>query len=188
LSDTAIIEIAMKVKDMVTYSILILPNNKYNLLYQNNQGNLNYIKALLHNSVILNLLKKIEGKPYDAILIDEFTPADRYFKYLEKVPQVARNVTLIQKGESEHIAIALSSVLARAAFLKEMRVMSKSLGRDLMKGASEAVDHQAAEIIVEKGEDILSSIAKLNFSNTLRAKNMARHLRKSVKPKGDSVQ
>lgn len=172
LSDITIMTLTKKITQMVPYSILVLPNENYNRFYENNQGNLNYIKAMLHNRVILQMIKKLDGEPYDVIIIDEFTPREKYFEYLSKQKHVVKDVVTIQKGESEHISVACSSILARAAFITELKKLSKMVNQELMKGASQMVDRQAADIMKEYGEEIFNSIAKLNFSNFKRAQEM----------------
>ncbi len=166
LLDDSIINIALKLRNMITYSILVLSPAKYNDLHKTNSDNLNFIKASLHNKAIISILKKLENVKYDAILIDEFTPKDKYFEYLKKTPEVVESVTLVPKGERVHISVAAASILARAAFLKEMKELSKLVQVDLYKGASASVDKQAIGIIKSYGYDILYDIAKMKYANT----------------------
>ena len=127
LTDETIIKLSKKITKIVPYCILVLPNENYNRFYQNNQGNLNYIKAMLHNKVILKLQRKLEGKPYDVIIIDEFTPKEKYLKYLNKQKQVEKDIEMVQRAESKHIAVACSSILARAAFISELEKLPRRL-------------------------------------------------------------
>ena len=142
LLDDAIIDIALKLRNIITYTILVLSPSKFNDLHKSNSDNLNFIKACLHNKSINSILKKLENVKYDAILIDEFTPKEKYLEYLKKVPDVNDSVILVPKGEKVHISIAAASILARAAFLKEMKELSKTVNVDLLKGASSSVDRQ----------------------------------------------
>ncbi len=166
LLDEAIINIALKLRDIITYSILVLSPSKFNDLHKSNSDNLNFIKASLHNKAINSILKKLENVKYDAILIDEFTPKDKYLNYLKKNPDVVDSVILVPKGERVHISIAAASILARAAFLKSMKDLSKMVKVDLYKGASTSVDKQAVGLIKSYGFDILHEIAKMKFANT----------------------
>ncbi len=177
LTDETIIKLSKKITKIVPYCILVLPNENYNRFYQNNQGNLNYIKAMLHNKVILKLQRKLEGKPYDVIIIDEFTPKEKYLEYLNKQKQVEKDIEMVQRAESKHIAVACSSILARAAFISELEKLSKKVNRELLKGASNMVDQQAAEIIKDYGKEIFKSIAKLNFSNFKRALELSKKIK-----------
>lgn len=168
LTDDTIITLALKIKDLIPYSILVLSPERLNLLEKSNKDNLNYVKAVLHNNAIDSILKKMTNVKYDAIIIDEFTPKDNYFKYLKNNKVIHQNVTLIPKGESIHVAVATASILARAAFLKEMRDLGKKYDVDLLKGASSSVDRQAISIVKTYGIEALKQIAKMKFANTKR--------------------
>ena len=170
LLDDAIIDIALKLRNIITYTILVLSPSKFNDLHKSNSDNLNFIKACLHNKSINSILKKLENVKYDAILIDEFTPKEKYLEYLKKVPEVNDSVILVPKGEKVHISIAAASILARAAFLKEMKELSKIVKVDLLKGASSSVDRQAVGLIKSFGFNVLHDIAKLKFANTDKIK------------------
>lgn len=170
LLDDAIIDIALKLRNIITYTILVLSPSKFNDLHKSNSDNLNFIKACLHNKSINSILKKLENVKYDAILIDEFTPKEKYLEYLKKVPEVNDSVILVPKGEKVHISIAAASILARAAFLKEMKELSKTVKVDLLKGASSSVDRQAVGLIKSYGFNVLHDIAKLKFANTEKIK------------------
>ena len=170
LLDDAIIDIALKLRNIITYTILVLSPSKFNDLHKSNSDNLNFIKACLHNKSINSILKKLENVKYDAILIDEFTPKEKYLEYLKKVPEVNDSVILVPKGEKVHISIAAASILARAAFLKEMKELSKIVKVYLLKGASSSVDRQAVGLIKSFGFNVLHDIAKLKFANTEKIK------------------
>jgi len=184
LKDSEIIKLATKITSIVPYSIMVLNNHKYNAMYADGDINLNVIKALLHNSVIASILEKLQGTnaKIDAILIDEFVPKEKYLEYIAKHPNIISNIETVQKGEGVHLAIAAASILARYAFLKQLNSLSKECGFPLLKGASEAVDKQIAEILSEKGLGVLTSIGKLNFSNYERAKSILKRLQAIKKP------
>ncbi|HBT73737.1 MAG TPA: ribonuclease HIII, partial [Lysinibacillus sp.] len=83
---------------------------------------------------------------------------------------VQENVYFSTKAEQLHVAVATASILARAAFLKEMDRLSAIAGLTLMKGASSKVDMQAARIWRSHGEEFLRSITKWHFANTEKAR------------------
>jgi ribonuclease HIII len=184
LKDSQIIKLASKITATVPYSIMVLSNQKYNSMYQEGEVNQNIIKALLHNSVIGSLIEKLDKTKdhVDVILVDEFIPKDKYLEYIAKHPHVITNIETVQKGEGVHLAIAAASILARYAFLKQLNQMSKDYGVTLLKGASEAVDKQIADILSEKGLGVLTNIGKLNFSNYERAKSILKRLQGIKKP------
>ncbi|MCF7925311.1 MAG: ribonuclease HIII [Candidatus Izimaplasma sp.] len=167
LSDDYILSLGEAIKEIGTYSLLTLHNDKYNQLIERG-FNMNKIKAYLHNKAILNLLNKINGNP--EIIMDQFTPEKNYFRYLNKEQHVCRNITFLTKAESRYASVALASILARYAFLKHFNVLSKQIGLTLPKGASLKVDEIAAKLIEERGEKCLYDIAKLNFKTFNKAK------------------
>ena len=167
LMDDVIIDLALKIKNLVTCSILVLSPEKFNTIHRVEDNNMNFIKAFLHNNAINSTIKKLDKRP-DAVLIDEFTTKDKYFHYLRKVKEVEKDVVLIPKGERVHVSIAAASILARAAFLKEIKELSKEVKVDLLKGASSSVDRQAIGLVKSYGISILDKIAKKKFVNTQR--------------------
>lgn len=168
LMDDVIINLALKLKNIVKYSILILSPEKFNQLHKPEENNLNFIKACLHNNAINSLIAKLDGDQFDAIIIDEFTTREKYFHYLRKLKNVEENVVLIPKGERVHVAVAAASILARAAYLKSMNELSKLVKADLLKGAGRSVDRQAVGLIKSYGTSVLDKIAKRKFVNTER--------------------
>ena len=137
--------------------------NAANKFYNENL-NMNKIKAILHNKVLLNMVNK--NYPYDKIIVDEFTPARNYYGYLTEVKDKVTNITFVQKAESKCLSVAVSSIIARYIFLKLIHEMSTELGSDIPKGAGLQVDEFARKIVKEKGMNALSKYVKLNFKNT----------------------
>lgn len=173
LNDDQICEIAKNILHIVPYSLLVLHNEKYNEM-QAKGYNLNKLKAVLHNKAIANLIKKLNGKHYDAILIDQFTPPNSYYGYLKGTKEVIRDkVQFATKAEGLHLSVAVSSILARYAFLKQMDLLSDKTGMTLPKGAGAKVDQVAAKLMKTKGIEAFKSFAKLHFANTDKAKNIA---------------
>lgn len=167
LTDKQMIPLALQISNLIPYSILYLDPSKLNAL-SDKFNNLNFIKSYLHNKVINSILKKLGNVKYDAILIDEFTPKEKYLKYLENQSHVINNITTIPKGEKEHIGIAAASVLARAAFLRELRKLSTEYNMELLKGAGKEVDRAAISFIRSYGFEELKKVAKIKFNNTKR--------------------
>jgi len=175
ITDKKIIEIAEKIKDKVTYSLLTLHNEKYNELV--NRGfNMNKIKAYLHNKAILNLMKKINGTP--EVIMDQFAEEKLYFRYLMNENNVYRNITFMTKAESKYASVGIASIIARYAFLRHFDNLSKESGYHLLKGANGEVDKVAARMIKDKGETYLYAYAKMNFKNLDKAKAISNNLLK----------
>lgn len=169
LTDKKIIEIGREIKEMIPFSLLTLHNKKYNELQKAgmSQGKM---KALLHNQAIGHVLKKIAPEKPDIIIIDEFVKEELYFRHLIGEKSIHReNVVFSTKGESVHLSVAASSILARYAFLQHMDKLSEKAGFPLPKGAGPKVDEAAAKLIRAKGKEVLPFFVKLHFANTDKA-------------------
>jgi ribonuclease HIII len=145
LTDKQMIPLALKIAEIIPYSIVYLEPSRLNNL-DNKYTNLNFIKAYLHNKAINSILKKCEN--------------------VNGQKNVIENVTLIPKGEKVHIAIAAASVLARVAFLRELGKLSNEYDIDILKGAGPEVDRCAISFVKSNGWDSLKNVAKLKFANT----------------------
>ncbi|WEG13932.1 ribonuclease HIII [Pullulanibacillus sp. KACC 23026] len=174
LTDTQISAIAKSLINEMAYSLLILPNEKYNQLREQGMTQIG-MKALLHQQAQLKLRDKITEAPLDGYLVDQFATPDLYFKSLkEKRRPLDRPIYFKTKGESVHLSVAAASIIARYAFIKEMDKLSEECGMTLPKGAGAHVDEAGARLIKLKGEDYLSKVAKLHFSNADRARALAK--------------
>lgn len=170
LTDEQIAVIARQLLSIVTYSSLVLSNEKYNELQQQRGMNQGEIKAWLHNQAIGKVLEKLKPVTPEGILIDQFVQPDTYYKYLSKQKTIYReNVYFSTKGESVHLAVAAASMLARYSFVKQFAELSKKAGFTLPKGAGAHVDAAAAKLIRMHGRDRLHEFAKLHFANTDKA-------------------
>ena len=167
LTDDKILEIVPQIIKFIPYSSVILPNKEYNKRY-NDGNNMNALKAILHNKVLMEMKNKTAK--YDYIVVDEFAKPKSYFGYLSKSNNVVRDITFMTKGEDKCLAVACSSIISRFLFIKEMDRMSKELGINIPKGASTEVDKVGALIVKKFGFDKLNDIAKMNFKNVEKIK------------------
>ena len=168
MTDEYILQVAPTLMEKIPYSAFILTNEKYNEL-NHEKINMNKIKAILHNKVLLNLKNK--NYKYDRIVVDQFTPESYYYNYLRDVPNKVYNITFVTKAESKCLSVACASVISRYIFLTEMEKISQKINRDVPKGSGENVDIFAKELVDDLGFDILKNIAKLNFKNTDKLKS-----------------
>ena len=76
------------------------------------------------------------------------------------------------KAETKCMSVACASLISRYIFLKEFDKISKSIYIDLPKGASNLVDEVGVEIVKKYGFEKLTEIAKLNFKNTEKIKEI----------------
>lgn len=171
LTDANIITLAERLIGILTYHIVNIMPPAYN---QYNQTlNANEIKAHGHNRALGAVLSKITPKTPEAILIDQFTPAATYWRYLSKLDYVVKDhVYFATKAEQLHVAVAAASIIARYVELKAMQELSKQANCQLPVGAGKNVDKIAATLIQE-GLD-LGQFAKLHFANTQKAHAIAK--------------
>ena len=163
MSDEQIMEIVPKIIQKIPYQSMILNNHEYNEKYSEDI-NMNKIKAILHNKVLLKMTK--QNVNYEYVIVDEFAKSYIYFNYLRKVPEVVRNITFLTKGEDKSLAVACASLISRYIFIKEFDKLSQSLGISLPKGAGVKVDEVGRQIVEKYGFEKLKEVAKLNFKNT----------------------
>ena len=167
LDDSKILEVVPKIIKKIPYSSLVLSNKDYNNTYGEN-FNMNKIKAVLHNKVLVDLTSKYPNTDY--VIVDEFANKYVYFNYIKESNNVYRNITFLTKGETRSLAVACASMISRYIFINEFNKLSNSVGLLLPKGASTSVDNVGIEIVKKYGFDKLKEIAKLNFKNTDKIK------------------
>ncbi len=163
LTDDKILEIVPEIIKKIPYKSIILTNKEYNERY-NADTNMNKLKAILHNNVLIKLTSEI--KDYDYVVVDEFAKKFVYFNYLKESPNVFRNITFMTKGEDKCLAVACASMISRFIFIKEFDKLGEKVDTFLPKGASDIVTNVGKELVNKYGEGILKEIAKLNFKNT----------------------
>ena len=168
LTDEKIINIAPTIVKNIPYVTYILTNEEYNKLSSDN-SNMNKIKAILHNKVLIDLIKK-ENPHYEKIVIDEFCSPKKFYEYIDKAKEKIKNVTFMTKAEDQVMSVAAASIISRYIFLKEMKRISNELDTKIIFGAGEKVDEIAKNILDTKGLDTLSKYVKLNFKNTEKIK------------------
>lgn len=170
LTDEHILKIVPEIIKKIPYSCIILSNKEYNERYNENL-NMNGIKAYLHNKVLLDLASK--HKNYDYIVVDQFTSPTTYYKYINNVKEIQRNITFVTKAEDQCLSVACGALISRFVFIKEMDKLSKQMGINLPKGAGPKVDEIGSQIVKTHGEEILKEIAKCNFKNVDKIKELA---------------
>ena len=166
ITDEKIKKITPELIKIVKYRSMILTNQEYNEKYTKDI-NMNKIKAILHNKVLYQLMT--EEKPeIDYIVVDEFARENRYYEYLNGVPNIQRGITFMTKAEDKNLAVASASIISRYIFLKEFDKLCDSIHIPLPKGAGRDVDEIGEEVVEKYGEEKLKEIAKVNFKNTDR--------------------
>ena len=164
LSDEQILKIVPKIIKKIPYKTIMLSNKEYNDNYGKDM-NMNNIKAVLHNKVLTEMVK---DNDYDYIVVDQFEPEKSYYNHLSDVPNPLKGITFITKAEDKCLSVAVSSLISRYIFIKEMDKLGDKYGIFLPKGANYYVEDVGIKLVNKYGEKILHDIAKLNFSNTDR--------------------
>ena len=166
ITDEKIKKIAPEIIKKIKYKSLILSNEEYNQKYSK-ENNMNKIKAIMHNKVLSLILDEIDEK-LDYIIVDEFAKENRYYSYLNEIPNVVKNITFVTKAESKNMAVACSSIISRYIFLQEFDKLSDTYHIPLPKGSGINVDKIGEELVEKYGKEVLNKTAKKNFSNTSR--------------------
>ena len=170
VTDDKIMKIAPELIKNIPHQTIILTNEEYNK-WQEKGYNMNKIKTILHNRVILSLLKQ-DNFMIDMVVIDQFTSPRSYYGYLKDMDEnVYRKITFTTKAEDKCLSVGCSSIISRYIFLNEMEKLGKSIDKVLPLGASTVVDEAGKNIVNKYGKDILNKIAKTNFKNTEKILN-----------------
>ena len=166
ITDDKIKRIAPEIIKKIKYKSIILNNEEYNEKYSK-ENNMNKIKAIMHNKVLSLILDETDKK-LDYIIIDEFAKENRYYSYLEEIPNIVKGITFITKAESKNLAVAAASIISRYIFLQEFDKLSDTYHIPIPKGSGSNVDKIGQELVEKYGKEVLDKVAKKNFSNTSR--------------------
>src|SRR5699024_405520 len=101
-------------------------------------------------------------------VINQFVSPKTYFNYLKNEVIVVKDLMFVSDAEQKYMAVLAAEILSRYAYLQYFANMTKSLKMNLIRGSSSQVDVVAAKIAAKYGENILTKVVKLNFTNTKR--------------------
>lgn len=160
LTDKKIRELAIKIKGLCPYNIVVVGNETYNSMYQK-INNLNKLLAWGHARVIENLLGEVKC---DYALSDQFGN-ESFIK--NALMEKGRAIKLEQRPRAEeNVVVAAASILARDQFLAKLQEMNQNYGMVFPKGASQGTI-KAAKCFAEKfGKNELEKVSKLHFKTT----------------------
>ena len=168
LTDEKIISIAPKIIQEIPHVTFTLTPSDYNKF---GITNMNKIKAILHNKALFQLRSK--NLPYQKIVVDQFCPPNKFYEHINSVPNKVTNITFTTHAEDKCLSVAVSSIISRYIFLKEMKKLNTELDEIVPKGAGDEVDKFGAKIVNKYGIKKLNDIAKLNFKNTDKIKELS---------------
>ena len=168
ITDDKIKKIAPAIIKKIPYTTFILTNTSYNKNWSEDL-NMNKIKAILHNKVLVSMKNK--NYPYEKIVVDQFVYPAKYFEHIKDAKEKVTDITFTTKAEDKCLSVAAASIISRYIFLGEMEKLSKEMGMTIPKGAGPNVDEVGIEIVQKFGFDKLYEIAKMNFKNKDKIKN-----------------
>ena len=164
MTDDTIRTAAPVLMEQLLHSLLIVTPQKYNDIHR--QYNMNAVKSLLHNQAYNNLKKKT-ALP-ELIVVDQFTPKQSYYRYLQGRGDIVTGIHFETKAEDAYPAVGAASIIARYAFLTAMDRMEEEWSMPFAKGSGTAADECAVKFVQRYGRERLSEVAKLHFKNTER--------------------
>lgn len=144
------------------HEVIALQPPKYNDLWEKN-GNLNKILAWAHARAIEDVLARHEG--VEAITVDQFAHGPRLADALFERAR-AIGVRETPRAESEDLAVAAASLLARAEFLRALAALEAQWGQRFPKGAGPVVVAAARAFVRKHGRSALAEVAKVHFATT----------------------
>ena len=169
-NDAAITALAGKIRTILKdkYAIVALGPEAYNRVYES-IGNLNRLLAWGHAKSVEALLAK--APQCKRALSDKFAD-ERYLNTAFARLQL-EDFQLDQEVRAESdIAVAAASILARAEFVRRMKLLEEACEITLPKGAGPAVDTAAEKLFLAGGEKLLRQIAKMHFRNAYKAMDL----------------
>ncbi len=154
LSESAIKEIAEKLKAFGKHRCILIKPEVYNKLYKKFQ-NLNKLLSFAHANVIDGLYLETA---LELAITDRFMKGSFIDCYLNAPVELREEV-----GAEKYIGVAAASILARYLYLEELRRLSKEAGIELKSGSGEDAKRAFRELRAKLERERLAKFAKLHF-------------------------
>jgi len=187
LNDAKIADLDRKIRETpgVVVRTTFMRMAKYNELHARFGKNLNRLLAWMHATSATEALQQFEaahGRKPAWGLLDQFTEEPLVQNELAR-KGVVFDLRMRTKAESDPV-VAAASIVARAAFVRELDRLSSDGGVALPKGAGMA-QHKAAmdELVGRFGPAILVNFAKLHFRETFAPRGLEPPEKKEFKPR-----
>lgn len=157
-SDAAIFTLERKIRDQATVEVMSLSMEKYNELYVRFGRNLNRLLGWLHSCSLEHALQR---HYVSTGMLDQFSKQPIVQNMIQrKFPEFL--LKMETKAERDPV-VAAASIVARAAYVRQMEALSKELGEPLLKGASGRVKEQGRTIFQKLGAEGLARFCKTHF-------------------------
>jgi ribonuclease HIII len=158
-SDKRIGDVAKQIRETpgCVWNVVPVGPEAYNRLHAK-MRNVNDILGWGHARVIENLLAKVDAPK---AISDQFGNK----KIIERaLMERGKKIKLVQRHKAESdLAVAAASIIARDEFVRRLHKLGKEFGVELPKGASQAVQDAAVELIGKHGREALAKVAKMHF-------------------------
>ena len=176
-SDASILKIASVIRNTLkdACSIVAIGPEAYNNLYER-IGNLNHLLAWGHAKALCTMLEK--HPECKKAIGDKFADEKLVRNAFAKMHHEEFELQQMVRAESD-VAVAAASILARAEFVRRVKLLEEQVGTTLPKGASNIVDKIAKQLAVSGGETLLRSVAKMHFRTAYRALGLPEPERKT---------
>ncbi|MFN3202201.1 MAG: ribonuclease HIII [Bradymonadia bacterium] len=160
LSDERLPAMVRGIEAACITEVMVITPAKYNELYAR-IGNLNKLLSWAHGKVIENLLTR-EKAPW--ALVDKFVD-ERVLR--RSLGPLGSSIQVDARTKAEEDpAVGAASVLARAAYLRNLRSLSRRFGVTLSAGAGAPTLRSGRALIEAHGKGALAETAKLHFRTT----------------------
>ncbi len=165
ISENKLLDIDERIRYSFPHCVIVIDPETYNQRYKKIK-NLNKLLAEGHAEAITGVLIENEA---DKIIVDQFGK-----------PELIENALLKKRCEidlqqrfrgEEIIQVAAASIIARAAFIREIDKLSELYQTKIPRGASKIVDQAGQRLVSKYGVEVLQKVSKIHFKNFGRVMN-----------------
>ncbi len=187
LNDVKIAELDRKIRETpgVVVRTTFMRMAKYNELHSRFGKNLNRLLAWMHATSAAEALQQYEathGRKPAWGLLDQFTEEPLVQNELTR-KGITFDLRMRTKAESDPV-VAAASIIARAAFVRELDKLAADGGVPLPKGAGMKPHREAmTELVDRHGTAGLVNFAKLHFRETYEPRGLEAPEKKAFKPR-----
>ena len=187
LNDVKIAELDRKIRETpgVVVRTTFMRMAKYNELHSRFGKNLHRLLAWMHATSAAEALQQYEathGRKPAWGLLDQFTEEPLVQNELTR-KGITFDLRMRTKAESDPV-VAAASIVARAAFVRELDKLAADGGVPLPKGAGMKTHREAmTELVDRHGTAGLVNFAKLHFRETYEPRGLEAPEKKAFKPR-----
>lgn len=166
LTDSKMQEIFPLIIKKVRYAAKYYNPSQYNSQYDKYK-NAHILKTALHNAALCELTSNLNPDIKYKVIMDEYCSEHNYQQYLRTVnPSHCVTIDHFEThAESQYIAVACASIIARIYFLKQIELLNQeitAINQKILLGNNEKVFHLAS-MIYKKNPKLLDKLVKKHF-------------------------